>query len=173
DDGEPPEDEPLVDWACRYALHRASDALDGILRNYPIAWLGKAMRVNVFGAGRYLRAPDDALSRRAAEAMQTAGAARDRLTAQMYLPNFPSSPSAQMESALALMTQSKPLRRRLKAEGHEPSAAQTHAMWLAALRSARVLDDDESDLLARVRAAVLEVISVDEFDAPPRAPGVS
>ena len=163
DAGEPAEEAPLADWACRYALFLAQQALDGILRNYPRPILGKLLRFPIFGGGRYLRAPDDALSRRVSAILQTAGPARDRLTEHFYLPTDPTEITAQVESAFALMDESKPLRRRLAKERRQPDAGQTVEAWLADLRAADVLTEKEADLLARTRKIVAQVIRVDDF----------
>ena len=163
DGGAQPDEAPLADWACRYALFEAQQALDGILRNYPRPLLGKLMRVNIFGGGRYLQKPGDALSRRVSALLQTAGPVRERLTEHMYIATDPSEITAQIETAFTLMNESRPLRRRLKSEGFEQSAGQTHKAWLAELRTAKVLDADEADLLARTREVVAKVISVDDF----------
>ena len=163
DQGESADEAPLADWACRYALFHAQQALDGILRNYPWPPLGALLRLVVFGGGRYLRFPDDALSRRVAGALQTAGAVRDRLTEHIYLATDPADISAQMEAALALVDESKPLRRRLKKEGLLQTADQTFAEWLADLRDTAGVSADEADLLARTRELVAQVIRVDDF----------
>ena len=164
DSGEPADEEPLADWACRYALFEAQQALDGILRNYPRPLLGKLLRFNVFGGGRYLQRPDDALSRRVSTLLQTAGPVRDRLTEHTYLSADPSEITAQLETALALMDESKPLRRRLRKEGLEPATGQTWEAWLSDLRAAEALNADEAGLLGRTREVVAKVISVDDFD---------
>ncbi len=169
DHGEPEDEAPLADWACRYALFRAQQALDGILRNYPRPRLGNLLRVLVFGGGRYLRRPDDALSRQVAALLQTAGPARDRLTEHLYLPTKSTEIIAQLESAFALMSESRPLRRRLRKAGHHPDSpdggggGQTYKAWLASLRAADVLSADEAKLLARAREMVGKVIRVDDF----------
>ena len=164
DHGEPGDEEALADWACSHALFEAQQALDGILRNYPRPMLGKLMRVNIFGGGRYLQRPDDALSRAVSDVLQTPGAARDRLTEHMYIATDQSEISAQLELAFALMTESKTLRRRLQKEDHEPAAGQEYDAWLEDLRVAEVLNADQMDLLSRTRKVVAEVIRVDDFD---------
>ncbi|MGR3984678.1 MAG: acyl-CoA dehydrogenase [Gammaproteobacteria bacterium] len=163
DHGAPEDEAPLADWACRYALFRAQQALDGILRNYPRPLLGALMRVNLFGGGRYLQMPDDALSRRVAEALQTDGPARARLSEHMFIATGESEPAAQLEAAFALMNESRPLRRRLKKANREPAPAQSYADWVAALRAENAVDQAEADLLLRAREMAGLAISVDEF----------
>ena len=164
DCGERLDEAPLADWACRYALFEAQQALDGILRNYPWPMLGKLMRVNIFGGGRYLQKPSDALSRKVSTLLQTAGPVRERLTEHIYIATDEKEITAQLESAFALMIESKPLRRRLKKENHEQTAGQPYAAWLADLRGLEAVNADEADLLARTREVVAKVISVDAFE---------
>ncbi len=159
----------LADWACSYALFNAQQALDGILRNYPRPIIGKLLRVNVFGGGRYLQPPSDALSKRVAQALQTGGQVRDNLTEHMYISTDPKDATAQIESAFELMTQSYALRRRLHAQDLQPAVGQCYADWLADLRVGDALNDSEADLLARTRLAVAEVIRVDAFEADGKA----
>ena len=157
----------LADWACAHALFEAQEALDGILRNYPKRYLGKLLRATVFAGGRYLRRPSDALARRAAAAVQTAGAARDRLTSDMYLPRDETEPLAQLEAALALMDESRVLRRRLKREGRALPPGREFGAWLDELRIGGAVNDGEAALLARARAAAAAAIAVDDF--PPKS----
>ena len=121
------------------------------------------MRVNVFGGGRYLQMPGDALCRQVSTLLQTAGPVRDRLTEHIYISTDPSEITAQMESAFALMSESKPLRRRLKKQGHRQAGGQAYEAWLQELRALNVLTSDETELLARTREMVGKVIRVDDF----------
>ncbi len=188
DNGAAPAEAPLADWACRYALFQAQSALDGILRNYPKPWLGKLLRVNVFGGGRYLRMPSDALSKQVATLLQTPGAVRDRLTEHCYIAGggageaggdgghvdvgdgghvdvAATAPTAQLEAALRLTRHSASLRRRLKRDGQRPTGAQTYADWLAAAHASGAMSGAEAELLKRTRQAVAAVIRVDDFAA--------
>jgi len=169
DNGAPADEEALADWACGYALFEAQEALDGILRNYPKPFLGTLLRATVFAGGRHLHRPGDALSKRAAEA--TAGAARERLTADMYLPaagEGETEPLAQLEAAFEAAAVSRELRRRLKRDGRAPAPGEDFAAYLAGLQAAGAVDAGEAALLARARATAAEVIAVDDF--PPKSP---
>ena len=163
DGGELAAEAPLADWACGYALFHAQQALDGILRNYPKRWLGTALRINIFGGGRYLQKPDDALTRQVAELIQTQGEVRDRLTEHTYLAVAPNEITAQLELALSLVDDSRTLRRRLKKDGLAAGIGQSHAEWLDELKQSDAIDGEEAALLTRTREAVAKVIAVDAF----------
>ncbi len=164
DNGEPENDMPLADWACRYALYQAQQALDGILRNYPKPILGKLLRVVVFPGGRYLHLPTDKLSRAVSDVLQTPGSARDRLTEDVYISSDPNDVMNQIESAFKLMVKTSDLRLRLKKSGQAPTAIQGYTDWLKQLVKQQVISEDESALLSQMREMVRKVIDVDHFD---------
>ena len=168
DNGESQSEQPLADWACQYALYQAQQALDGILRNYPKPIIGKLLRVVVFPSGRYVHPPTDKLSQSVADALQTPGSTRDRLTEDVAISTDPNDTMAHLESAFKLMVESKDLRRRLKesvqAKQH-PMTTQSYAEWLNQLLQQKVINENELSLLTRAHKQVKKVIDVDHFES--------
>lgn len=87
-EGRKPEDLPLVQYACEYALAQVQDAFVGIYQNFdgPLgAWMKTVgvfeARANPVGA-----MPGDALSARAARTVQHYGPQYERLAANVFLP---------------------------------------------------------------------------------------
>jgi acyl-CoA dehydrogenase len=80
------EDLPLVRWSVRDALYRAQQAIDQVLSNFPVKSLATALRWTLFPLGMPYRPPLDARNRECAAIALEPGAARDRLTAGMYVP---------------------------------------------------------------------------------------
>ncbi len=164
DGGESQSEQPLANWACQYALHQAQQALDGILRNYPNRIAGILLRFVVFPAGRYVHLPTDKLSHVVADALQTPGLTRDRITEDVYIPSDSNEVMAYIESAFKLMVESKALRQRLKQAGHQPSETQDYDDWLKQLFEQEVITSNESSLLTQTRTHVRKVIDVDHFE---------
>ncbi len=81
-----PGDLPLVRWSVRDALYRAQQAIDQVLSNFPVKSLATALRWALFPLGMPYRPPLDARNRECAAIALEPGAARDRLTAGMYVP---------------------------------------------------------------------------------------
>jgi acyl-CoA dehydrogenase len=81
-----PGDLPLVRWSVRDALYRAQQAIDQVLSNFPVKSLATALRWTLFPLGMPYRPPLDARNRECAAIVLEPGAARDRLTAGMYVP---------------------------------------------------------------------------------------
>ncbi len=86
DEGRPAEDLPLLHWAMQDALYTIQQAFDGVIRNFPgrlARWLLSAL---IFPFGMRLSQPADQLDHQIATLLMQPGAARDRLTAGIYLP---------------------------------------------------------------------------------------
>ena len=161
--GEDENEAPLMEWACQTALNRAQQALDGILGNFPLRYLGPALRIAVFPTGRYLRQPDERLNREVAGILRTPGPVRDRLTEDVYLPDDPGEVMARLEAAMELCSESAELRNRLGKSGIEPGAGRPWSQWLDGLVAAGDVTVGEADLLRRTLAAVSKLIAVDDY----------
>ncbi|OGS94519.1 MAG: acyl-CoA dehydrogenase [Gallionellales bacterium RIFCSPLOWO2_12_FULL_57_18] len=86
DDGRPAEDLPLLHWAMQDALYKIQQAFDGVIQNFPNALVRGLLSVLVFPLGQRLLPPSDHLGHQIATLLMQPGAARDRLTAGMYIP---------------------------------------------------------------------------------------
>ncbi|MCY3768963.1 MAG: acyl-CoA dehydrogenase [Gammaproteobacteria bacterium] len=164
DSGEPEEDLAVADWACRYALYRAQQGLDGILRNYPRRIVGKMLRVAIFAGGRYLDFPDDELSRKVARGIQTPGGMRDRLTEDVHISHNREDMSARIEHAFESMVETVELRKRLKESAVVQPVSESHGQWVDALQEEGLVTPEEAESLVRTRELVRSVIQVDHFN---------
>ena len=86
DQGRIREDLPLIRWAVRDALYHAQHAIDQILSNFPVKPLARFLRWTIFPLGMSFRPPLDSRNHECAKIALEPGAARDRLTAGMYVP---------------------------------------------------------------------------------------
>jgi acyl-CoA dehydrogenase len=164
DQGRPSADQPLLAWAFHDCAYRMQNALDGVLRNFPIrpaAWL---LRGLVFPLGRREAPPSDRLGHRVAAILCAPGEARDRLAQWCFLTPCPNNPVGRMNALLPDVIAAEPVERKfLKAlkggEGPHDYAAQ-----LETAEAQGAISTEERKLLERVRAAAFEFISVDDFD---------
>ena len=163
DNRESTSEEPLLDWACRFALFRAQEALAAITRNYPNKILGTVLRITIFPTGRYLHFPDDGLAREVARLLQEPGPIRDRLIRDVFISRAPDDVIAQMEAAFSLMVQTANLRKRLENPEFRALPLEDHPQWMERLKSGGVITEEECDLLTKAKEAVGRVIEVDDF----------
>lgn len=162
DQGRPPEDLPLVEWALDDSLYRIQGALEDILRNFPMWPLGKTLRWAVFPLGRPYSPPSDRTGHRVADLLLAPSFARDRLTAGIFVPEDSADILGRMDAALAAVLAAEPLERKLE-EGLGQRVPQS-GMEAAIDRGvvAGVIDKAEAAVLRESYQAVHDVIQVDE-----------
>ncbi len=99
-DGAHAEDAPLMHWALQDCLYRIQQAFDGVLANFPQRAVAWGLRAVVFPLGRRCRPPSDALGQAVAQCLLEPSATRDRLTADVFIPDDAEEPVAALEAAL-------------------------------------------------------------------------
>jgi acyl-CoA dehydrogenase len=136
DQGRLREDLPLVRWSVRDALYHAQLAFDQILSNFPSKTLATLLRVTLFPRGMPFRPPLDSRNRECAQIALEPGAARDRLTAGMYVPKGESDATGVLEAAFVAAVACEPIEKKLreaqKKGFKDPQAVLTseeHAQW--------------------------------------------
>ena len=164
-DGQPRSDLPLVEWSAKYCLYQVQMALDEILRNFPIKWLGVIVRHSIFPLGLSLRQPNDALGHRVASLLIRPGAARDRLTDGIYISDDPDDITGCLEDALKKVIRAEPVERRLRHERITQPGLEDFAQWIASLRAAGQVDAEEAEILLQAREATARVVRVDDFES--------
>jgi acyl-CoA dehydrogenase len=162
-DGQPRSDLPLVEWTAKYCLYQVQMALDEILRNFPIKWLGVVVRHSIFPLGLSLRPPNDSLSHRVAALLIRPGPARDRLTAGIYVTDDPDDITGCLEDALHKVIKAEPIERRLRRKDLQQHGLEDYSQWVARLKTAGQVSGDEADILLQARKATMKVVRVDDF----------
>ena len=164
DEGRQQADLPLLHWSMQDALARAAQALHGVLANYPSRAIGALLRAVIFPLGRRFATPDDALGHEVARLLIAPSAARDRLSAGMYLPASEAEPIGCLEAALDAAVAAEPVEARIRAaqkagtlQAREPEEAAQAAL------AAGLITAEEQSLLGRAARLRDEVIQVDHF----------
>jgi acyl-CoA dehydrogenase len=163
DDGRPRLDIPLVEWSAKYCLYQVQIALDEILRNFPVKWLGVLVRTMIFPLGLSLRQPNDSLSHRVAALLIKPGDARDRLTQGIFISDDENDITGCLEDALLKVIQAEPIERRLRANDQLKSDLQDYRQWLDELLELGLVSAEEVEILLLANAATRKVIMVDDF----------
>jgi acyl-CoA dehydrogenase len=164
DEGRPEADLPLLHWAMQDALHRMQTALDGVLQNFPNRIAALLLRVLIFPIGRCLAPPSDKLGHQVSTLLMQSGAARDRLTAGMYVPKDENEAVGALEAALQSTLACEPLL--AKVEAARKAGQLSELDELARISEARdkgVISVEEALLLDRDYALRRKVVMVDDF----------
>jgi acyl-CoA dehydrogenase len=162
-DGQPRSDLPLVEWTAKYCLYKVQMALDEILRNFPIKWLGVIIRHSIFPLGLSLRLPNDSLGHRVASLLIRPGEARDRLTDGIYITDDPEDITGCLEDALHKVIKAEPIERRVRRGSLQQHGLEDYAQWVERLKVAEQVSSDEADMLLQARKATMKVVRVDDF----------
>jgi acyl-CoA dehydrogenase len=155
EEGRQEADFPLLAFCMESGLQMVEARLDEIfanLPNRPAAWV---LREIVFPFGRRRHGPSDALTVQCAEILLSPSAARDRLTAGVFLGTGEDG-IARLERAFDLVVRAEPVQRKLRAAGvaDRPTALARGIITAA-----------EADVLSAMDEAVATVIAVDDFAA--------
>jgi len=162
-------DAPLLHWAIWDAMFKAQNAFEGVISNFPNRIIAAMMRRVVFPLGRPYVVPSDKLGHDVARILIEPSAARDRLTAGMYLSDSPDNPLAQIERALASALAAEPIEARLRAavkdgrvDAKLPPGAGIDTL-VARAQEAGVVTAAEGAAIIAARDLAAEVIRVDDF----------
>ena len=168
-EGRQPADAPLLHWAMWDAMFKAQNAFEGVISNFPNRFLAELMWRVVFPLGRPYEVPSDALGGDVARLLITPSAARDRLTAGMYVPTAGDTPIAAIERALRAVVAAEPVEAKVKAARRDGTFDATTAPGEDAMAvfgravAAGVVTAAEADLVATARELTERVIRVDDF----------
>ena len=169
DDNCPIADAPYVHWSVQDALFKAQQALTGVLENFPNRVIGFLLRIIAFPFGLPYRQPSDILGKEVADAMQSAGAGRNRLLGGSYIGNTDCDPIFCVEMAFNLLDKVEEIERRLKPLIHSgsvpPIPQSLHAMeaWISAAQKDGTIDSIDSRMMSRYAQFVDLAVQVDDF----------
>ncbi|MGC2458893.1 MAG: acyl-CoA dehydrogenase [Gallionellaceae bacterium] len=164
DEGRQAEDLPLLHWALQDALYKMQVAFDGVLQNFPSRLAALVLRNLIFPLGRCLVPPSDQLGHQVAALLMQPDAARDRLTAGMYLPTDENDAVGALEAALHSTLRCEPLQAKIDAacKTGRIKALEELARIVEA-RDKGVIGISDALLLERDYALRRKVIMVDDF----------
>jgi acyl-CoA dehydrogenase len=164
DDGRPAEDLPLLHWGMQDGLYRIQVAFDGVLQNFPSRIAALMLRVAIFPLGQCRKPPSDQLGHQVASLLLKPGAARDRLTAGMYIPKDEKEAVGALEAALASTLACEPLQAGLeKARKEGKLKMHDELRQIAEARGLGLIDAEQALQLQRDYALRRKVIMVDDF----------
>ncbi|MGC2047865.1 MAG: acyl-CoA dehydrogenase [Gallionella sp.] len=166
DDGRPDEDMPLLHWTMQDALHKIQQAFDGVVRNFPNALVRGLLSVLIFPLGQRLSPPSDHLGHQISTLLMQPGAARDRLTSGIYIPDDEMDAVGALEAALASTLACEPLQKIL-AEARKAGKlkALEELLQISEARDKGIIDAEQALQLERDYALRCKVIMVDDFAA--------
>jgi len=165
DEGQPAEDLPLVEWACRTLLYKAQEQLHSFLRNFPNPYAAALMRFFIFPRGRSYSAPSDRLSMQVADLIMTANESRERVAQGIYKTVEPRNPFGLLQELLGLAAVAEPLERRIRVEGVKTGkvTALDLPTQIQQAVAANIITESEAATLREYDRKAMHIVNVDDF----------
>jgi acyl-CoA dehydrogenase len=164
DQGRNKADIPLIRWVVRDALYNAQQAIDAILSNFPVKSVATLLRWTIFPLGMSFRPPLDSRNHECAKIVLEPGAARDRLTAGIYLPKNDTDPTGALEAAFLATIACEPINDKLRGAVKDGKLMPRPDVNLASIAlEKQIISSDEHALWQRKEALRKNVIKVDDF----------
>jgi len=164
DQGRLKADLPMVRWAVRDALYSAQQAIDQVLSNFPVKALATLLRWTIFPLGMPFRPPLDSRNHECARLALEPGAARDRLTAGIYLPKGEADATGVLETALLATVACEPIEKKFREAVKRGALAPRSGVDTAQLaRDTGVISAEEYAQWQRKETLRKRVILVDDF----------
>jgi acyl-CoA dehydrogenase len=164
DQGEPEADLPLVDWACRYTIHRAQQSLLAVFWNLPNRPLAFILRALVFPNGKPYSPPGDRTIHEAAVQLLTESPTRDRLTQGIFINADKDDRTGRIEHAFHAVLEAEPAAKKLRDAVRQGVIGKGRERELVEEALAQgIIDAAEAEQLRLAREATQAAIRVDEF----------
>ena len=165
DQGEPAEDLPLVEWACRTLLYKTQEQFHGLLRNFPNRWVAAILRFFIFPRGRTYSSPSDELGQQIVELIINPTATRERLADGIYKTAEPGNQVGLLQQAMEIAEQVKPLERRVfDARRAGDIKADDIPGQIDEAEQKGILTPAEAEAVRAFDRRMLDVTGVDDFD---------
>ncbi len=165
DQNEPPDDLPLVEWACRTLLYKTQEQFHGLLRNFPNRWVAAILRFFIFPRGRTYSAPSDELGQTIVELMINPTPTRERLADGIYKTVEPGNQIGLLQQAMEIAEQVKPLERRVfDARRAGEIEADDIPGQIDEAEKKGILTPAEAEAVRAFDRRMLDVTGVDDFD---------
>jgi len=165
DQGEPPDDLPLVEWSCRTLLYKTQEQFHGLLRNFPNRWVAAILRFFIFPRGRTYSSPSDELGQKIVELIINPTPTRERLAAGIYTAVEPGNPLGLLQQAMELAEHVKPLERRVfDARRAGEIKSDDIPGQIDEAEKKGILTPAEAEAVRAFDKRMLDVTGVDDFD---------
>lgn len=164
--GEPPEDLPIVRFACHYCLFEVQERFDAVLKNYPNPAMASLLRVLIFPLGQRFSPPKDRLHHKIAQLLMAPTEARQRLAAGAFLTPIKENIVADVQDALLKTIAAEPVDKLIHnanrdglIEGYTIRDQAQNAL------EKKIITVEQFDIFMQADEARKKIIAVDDFSS--------
>ena len=164
--GEPSAERPLVDWCCQQLFYDCDVAIEGILANFPMRWVGRILRLLLQPFGLRQKKPSDALGAQLASILTKPSELRSQLTRFVFAEDVPCCPLGRLEKAFHTICAVSPLEKKIQRAVRDNTL--TASTWVTQIEEAAlvgIINEEEAHQLHEAESARQQVIAVDDFSS--------
>ena len=162
DDGEPKEDLPFVTWALEDSLYTIQSKLDGVLKNFPISWMGPLIKTVIFPFGKPYLPPSDSCGKHVARLLIADSPSLQRLTSGVYRSENDDAVGRLMK-AFRLVLETAPIERAIKNALDEVINIGNYQDLTQRAVEAGAITETDAARVQEAQELVRRVIEVDDF----------
>lgn len=163
DDGRPEADLPFLIWGMEDSLYIIQQSLLGVLRNLPIPFVGRIIRLMVFPLGVPFCGPSDKSVKAVAQLLLSENESRDRLTAGVFVSDRDDA-SGRVHTAFHLVLQAAPAEQAIKNALKESVNIENYESLVKRATESGVITEEQATMVRMAQQASAKVIAVDEFE---------
>lgn len=166
-EGRREEDRIFFEWSMQHAFYRIQSAFDEIYSEITVpgfSWAFRGPMALWSRINRIGKKPSDSLGHKVAQAMQTRGSQRDRLTDGIYISKSTDEAIGKYEHAMKLIEESYPVYKKLYKATKSGEIAKSHVLnQVDAALEKGIITKEESERVKETENARFDAILVDEF----------
>ncbi len=162
DDGRPADDLPLLRWGMQDSLYKIQQGLLGVIRNFPVSFLGRIVRLIVFPFGLPFSEPSDKTVKAVAKLLLNENGSRDRLIEGVFISDRDDA-TGRVNKAFHLVLEAEPAERAIKNALKESVNFENYEGLVKRATESGVITEEQATMVRLAQQASAKVIAVDEF----------
>lgn len=164
DQGEKPEDLPVIRYACLHCLFEIQQRFDQILRNFPSRILAWFLRVLILPWGKRFSKPRDKITHEVAQLLISPTETRDRLSAGVFTTPTPDNLMAQVQDALVKTIAAEAIDKIIRTAKKDGTISGYTKLELAqSALDKNLISREQYSTLCEAETARRKVLAVDDF----------
>lgn len=163
DHGSPSSERPFLQWSADYCLARYWQTMDELLHNFPHRIIGWTLRVLIMPFGNPRKMPQDLLNREVSRLLTTTSDIRQQWLKTIFIASDKEDPIHTLEEAFHRTIEHADLLKKVYASVKNTSRISSLKQSIEAALAAKIITENEAEILNKIDALNQIVIAVDDF----------
>lgn len=163
DHGSPADERPLLQWSADYCLARYWQTMDELLHNFPHRIIRWTLRGLVMPFGNPRKMPHDLLSREVSRLLTTPSNIRQRWIKEIFIASDKDDPIHVLQETFQRTIEHADLLKKVYTSVKNTSRISSFKQSIEAALAAKIITENEAEILNKIDALNQYVIAVDDF----------